>query len=66
MEIKHKQWLKMSPEKKNAQTEKSRIMMKRKRQFETEEQTATARSKNRVAIKRKRQFKTEEQTATSR
>jgi hypothetical protein len=56
----------MSPEKKNAQTEKSRIMMKRKRQFETEEQTATARSKNRVAIKRKRQFKTEEQTATSR
>ncbi len=40
--------------------------MNRKQQFETEEQTATARSKNRVAMKRKRQFKTEEQSATAR
>jgi hypothetical protein len=40
--------------------------MKRMRQFETEEQTATSRSKSRVVMKRKRQSDTEEQTATAR
>ncbi len=35
--------------------------MKRRRQFKTEEQTATARSKCRVAMKRKWQSNTEEQ-----
>ncbi len=40
--------------------------MKRKWQFDTEEQTATARSKNRVAMKRKHQSNTEEQVAARR
>jgi hypothetical protein len=44
-EIKCKQWLKMSPEKKNAQREKSRIMMKTKRDLNSEMQTATVRAK---------------------
>jgi hypothetical protein len=56
----------MSPEKKNAQREKSRIMMKTKPDLDSEMQTATVRAKNRVAIKRKHQSKTEEQTATAR
>jgi hypothetical protein len=53
-------------QKKNAQREKSRIMMKPKHDLYSEMKTATVRAKSRVAMKRKHQSKTEEQTATAR
>ena len=44
-EIKRKQRLKMSPEKRMSREKKSRIMMKTKRDLNSEMQTATVRAK---------------------
>ncbi len=46
-ERKRRQWLKMSPEAKEAQREKSKFAMQKRRKLETKKQTALAKDKHR-------------------